>query len=120
MHIHDGQNSKIGSLFKHEELLLLMPIKSPKMRQIDYMHMLEYETEPFCIPSNWLIEPSAKCYNIKILVRYLSNREQGSSQVSFLSLSIIFSKVFNLLNPDSFASKVNVLFIFRISSRPRT
>ena len=41
MHIHDGQNSKIGSLFKHEELLLLMPIKSPKMRQIDYMHMLE-------------------------------------------------------------------------------
>ena len=81
---------------------------------------LAYETEPFCIPSNWLIEPSAKCYNIKILVRYLSNREQGSSQVSFLSLSIIFSKVFNLLNPDSFASKVNVLFIFRISSRPRT
>ena len=81
---------------------------------------LAYETKPFYIPSNWLIEPSAKCYNIKILVHYLSNREQGSSKVSFLNLSIIFSKVFNLLNPDSFASKVNVLLIFCISSRHRT
>ena len=41
MHICNRQNSEIGSLFKYEELPLLMSIKRPKMRQIPHIQILE-------------------------------------------------------------------------------